>query len=143
MTDPVRYEKADVQEGAIVRAGIILAVVTLLSGVAVLVLFRAFLAREIGREPPPPPLAQAAGREAPEPRLQARPADDVIALRAEEREALTGYGWVDEQKGVVRIPVEEAMRILAERGLPLKAEPAVAASAPSPPPPAAHGEKKK
>ena len=138
--DAVRYEKADVREGAIVRAGIILAVVTLLSGVAVLVLFRAFLAREIGREPPPPPLAQAAGREPPEPRLQARPAADVTARRAEERETLASYGWVDERKGVVRIPIEEAMRILAERGLPVKAQPAPNGGAGSAPP--VQGEKK-
>jgi topoisomerase IA-like protein len=31
---------------------------------------------------------------------------------------LESYGWVDKDKGVVRIPIEEAMRLIAERGLP-------------------------
>jgi hypothetical protein len=47
---------------------------------------------------------------------------------------------VDEQKGVVRIPIEDAMRILSERGLPVKAQTAPVASGASAPP--AHGEKK-
>lgn len=137
--DPVRYEKADVQEGAIVKAGLILGVVTVMAVIVVLVLFRTFLAREIAREPPPPPLAQAPGRSAPEPRLQERPAVDVIALRKQEQDVLTSYGWIDERQGVVHIPIEEAMRMLSERGLPLKA------ASPTPAPPTAadaHGEKK-
>jgi hypothetical protein len=43
---------------------------------------------------------------------------DLAALRAEEDAALHSYGWVDKGRGVARIPVEEAMRLLAERGLP-------------------------
>ena len=43
---------------------------------------------------------------------------DLKAFRAEEDAALTTYGWVDKGRGVARIPVEEAMRLLAERGLP-------------------------
>jgi hypothetical protein len=30
---------------------------------------------------------------------------------------LSSYGWVDQGTGVVRIPIEDAMRILAERGV--------------------------
>lgn len=119
----VQYEKTDVKEGAIARAGIALVAVGLLSGVAVLWLFGALLSREVAREPPPPPLAQASGRQPPEPRLQERPASDVDALRAEEREVLSSYGWVNEEKGVVRIPIDEAMRILARRGLPVGTSP--------------------
>lgn len=121
--DGVQYEKTDVKEGAIVRAGIVLAAVGLLSGVGVLWLFGALLSREVAREPPPPPLAHASGRQPPEPRLQERPASDVDALRAEEREVLSSYGWVNEEKGVVRIPIDEAMRILARRGLPVGTSP--------------------
>ncbi len=38
-------------------------------------------------------------------------------LRATEDEWLSSYGWVDEQAGVVRIPVERAMDVALERGL--------------------------
>jgi hypothetical protein len=125
----IRYEKADVQEGAIARAGIILAVVALVSGLVVLGLFHFLLGRELRAEPPPPPLARAAGRQPPEPRLQERPTADVSALRAEEHEILTSHGWVDERRGVVRIPIEDAMRILAQRGLPLTAARSAASAA--------------
>jgi hypothetical protein len=54
----------------------------------------------------------------PGPLLQESPAPDHTAFRAEEDAALSTYGWVDKGRGVARIPVEEAMRLLAERGLP-------------------------
>lgn len=38
----------------------------------------------------------------------------LLELSAREKEELTTYGWVDREKGVVRIPVERAMTILAE-----------------------------
>jgi hypothetical protein len=33
---------------------------------------------------------------------------------------LQSYGWIDQQKGVVRIPIERAMELTAERGLPVR-----------------------
>ena len=41
--------------------------------------------------------------------------------RAIDHQALTTYGWIDQNAGVVRIPVENAMDIIAERGLPARA----------------------
>jgi hypothetical protein len=35
-------------------------------------------------------------------------------LRTEEALVLGSYGWVDESKGIVRIPVEQAMDLLLE-----------------------------
>ncbi|MEA1834355.1 hypothetical protein U8607_19860 [Methylobacterium durans] len=59
---------------------------------------------------------QQAPRDFPEPRLQASPARDLARMLAEERARLEGYGWVDRERGIARIPVTEAMRLLAERG---------------------------
>jgi hypothetical protein len=53
----------------------------------------------------------------PQPRLQVRPKSDLDVLHAMERERLTSFGWVDRDRKVVRIPVERAMGLLAERGL--------------------------
>jgi hypothetical protein len=39
-------------------------------------------------------------------------------MQAEENAALTTYGWVDRDAGIVRMPIERAMEILVERGLP-------------------------
>jgi hypothetical protein len=43
-----------------------------------------------------------------------------VDVRAEEQEKLSSYGWVEPNAGVVRIPVERAMELLAERGLPTR-----------------------
>ncbi|MHC4931794.1 MAG: hypothetical protein ACYTGV_06350 [Planctomycetota bacterium] len=46
---------------------------------------------------------------------EALPPEEILAgMRAEETEKLTTYGWVDREKGIVRIPIEEAMRKLIE-----------------------------
>jgi hypothetical protein len=54
----------------------------------------------------------------PSPRLQVHPKADLDALRAEERDRLTTYGWVDRGHQVTHVPIGRAMDLLAERGLP-------------------------
>ena len=51
----------------------------------------------------------------PAPRLQLSPAEDLQAMRARERQVLGSYGWVDRPHGVVRIPIERAMALIAQR----------------------------
>jgi len=53
----------------------------------------------------------------PGPRLQTNPETDLQRFQAEERKRLTGYHWVDKEKGVVRIPIEEEMKKLARTGI--------------------------
>ncbi|MBE7244798.1 MAG: hypothetical protein INR63_07605 [Actinomycetospora chiangmaiensis] len=55
-------------------------------------------------------------RDFPQPQLQRAPAADLDALLADQKARLTGYGWVDRDNGVARMPIEEAMRRLAARG---------------------------
>jgi hypothetical protein len=54
------------------------------------------------------------------PMLQVSSGQDLIALREKERAALTSYRWIDEKNGVVGIPVEQAIKLLAQRGLPAR-----------------------
>lgn len=54
----------------------------------------------------------------PEPRLQTDPHAELTAFRAREDSILDSYGWVDRDKKIVRIPIAEAMRKLAEKGIP-------------------------
>ena len=58
----------------------------------------------------------------PQPQLQKTPIPDLKAIRAEEDKLLKGYAWVDQPKGVVRIPVDRAIEVLAQRGLPSRTE---------------------
>jgi hypothetical protein len=48
---------------------------------------------------------------------------DVADLHAREDLLLSNYTWVDESKGTVRIPIDRAMELIAQRGLPV-AQPA-------------------
>jgi len=106
-----------------VTAGIIGLFVLL--GLAVLlmrVLFSYLAAREARLSPPPNPLAQSFGRQLPpEPRLQTDPRQDLLQMRGQEDAVLSSYGWIDRQAGIVRIPIERAMQLLAEHGLPARA----------------------
>jgi hypothetical protein len=52
--------------------------------------------------------------------LQEKPTLDITELRKSEKAMLGSYGWVDKEKGVVRIPIEEAISLVAARGLPVR-----------------------
>lgn len=52
------------------------------------------------------------------PTLQPSPLAQLHALRAHEAELLDSYGWVDKSAGVVRIPIERAIELVARNGLP-------------------------
>jgi hypothetical protein len=52
----------------------------------------------------------------PTPALQTDPQDDLKRFLTEQKEQLSGYQWIDRAQGLVRIPIEEAMRIIAARG---------------------------
>ena len=56
----------------------------------------------------------------PQPQLQTTPSMDLRTVRAAEEETLKSYGWVDKSNGVVRVPIERAMELLARRGLPAR-----------------------
>ena len=128
----VRYEQSDVRAGAIVRFAIGLVLVVGVSAVVLLGLFKLFARQQRRHDPPPPPLAQEAGRLPPGPRLQAAPLQDLEQLRAEEEKELTSYGWVDRTAGIAHIPIDEAIKIVAARGLPQAAASASPSAAPSP-----------
>jgi hypothetical protein len=79
-------------------------------------------------ETPMMPARAALGRDyrvmPPEPRLQGVPGHDADPqqdhrdkVRA-DNEANEKYGWVDQSTGIAQIPVSEAMKIIAQKGLP-------------------------
>jgi hypothetical protein len=65
---------------------------------------------------PQSPLAR--NQTTPSPVLQNDPAADLAVFRREEEERLSGYRWIDPRQGIVSVPIERAIEILAERGLP-------------------------
>lgn len=106
---------------AVLAFGVGLIVVAVAVHLLVWLLFRYFDNREAVRVTPEYPLAiGAADRKPPEPRLQERPREDLRELRQREDAVLNRYEWIDRGTGVVRIPVDEAIKITARRGLPAR-----------------------
>lgn len=68
------------------------------------------------------PLAPMQGeRLPPAPRLQQFPQNELYQFRLGEEAFLSRYGWMNKEAGIVHIPINEAMRLTVERGLPSRA----------------------
>ena len=73
---------------------------------------------------PPQGLANAPTPAPPAPPgLEQVPGETLGPLRSSEEKLLHSYGWVDQKAGIVHIPIERAMDILAQKGLPVRPPP--------------------
>lgn len=124
----VDFEPTDVQAGSIYRYLIALAIAVVLTyGIAIYVL-RQTVHVATQADTPPPPVRTEMGPNyqelPPEPRLQGvpgHPQDPQLDHRIKldtDRKALAKAGWIDQSAGIAQIPVEDAMKIIAEKGLP-------------------------
>lgn len=59
----------------------------------------------------------------PPPRLQTQPQQDLKKMREYEDQRLNSYGWIDKPAGIVRIPIDQAIDLVAKRGLPYRQTP--------------------
>ncbi len=122
----IRHETTDINVWAVGKFAIALVIVTVISLGLVFGLMMYFRSREesnMATTVQPTKLF-------PQPQLQQTPVLDLRAIRAEEDKVLDSYAWVDQPRGVVRIPIAQAMDILAKRGLPHTAAAAPAKEAP-------------
>jgi hypothetical protein len=67
----------------------------------------------------------------PGPRLQVNAHEDLNDYIQEQQHTLDSYGWIDQSAGVVRIPIDRAMDLLLQKGLPARAPGATAEGAKS------------
>lgn len=113
------HEDGDVSVAGILRA---VALLVLMVVVAMVVAFQLDSASSVSRGGQPPETAtvrsHGPAEETAALALSGRPQDDLAAIRRAETERLQSHGWVDRRAGVVRIPIGDAMDILARRGLP-------------------------
>jgi hypothetical protein len=113
---PHAHEEDRIVLRPVVIAGLALLVVLIVTALGMFGLYHALARQEARMSPPANPLAAAEGpRVPPAPRLQAHPLNDLAELRNVETERLTTYGWVDKSAGTVRIPIDRAIDILAQR----------------------------
>ena len=117
----VRRETSDVSIGGIGVFVVVFVVSVVVIQGAVWALYRYFERTASVPATVEFPLAETSMRRLPpEPRLQTDPRDDLAHLRRAEDDVLQSYAWIDRNGGVVRIPIERAMELTAERGLPTR-----------------------
>ena len=128
----VAHEASDVNIRAILGFGGIVAVVAIGCAVIVFVFFRVLASQAAARDPRLSPLAIPATQmprstagspffsSTQQPQLVTNEPAVLQILRQNEDKALHEYGWVDAKSGVARIPIDQAKKLLAERGLPAK-----------------------
>ena len=114
---PAGFEETDVNVMAVGKFGVALVIMTVLAMLLLVGVFKYFQSQEGGQARSVDP-----AKVFPQPQLQTKPILDLNAIRAAEEQTLASYGWVDAQKGVVRIPIARAMDMVVQRGLPVRAE---------------------
>ncbi|MBX7185449.1 MAG: hypothetical protein K1Y01_09920 [Vicinamibacteria bacterium] len=114
----IRYEKTDAHVRPLYQFLFWISVITLLTaGIAMAILKGLESWRD--KASTRPAMAEAPeAMQPPAPRLQIQEPKDLAVFRKEEKEILSTYGIVDRDKGIYRIPIEEAMKLTLERGLP-------------------------
>jgi len=130
----VSFEERDIQVGVIYKYLFALGMAVLASLLVCVFILRYTTAFTASIDAPPPPSRETHQRELPpEPRLQgfgfpgqkADPQADLRKKIQDDTEANEKLEWIDRSSGIVQIPVKDAMKIIAEKGLPAGPAPAM------------------
>jgi hypothetical protein len=116
------YEHTDASVPVIVRFLVWLAISAVVIHVGLGLLYALLIQRaeEVGEARYP--LAATQGELLPPtPRLQQFPGKEFYQFRVGEEAFLEGYGWMNKEAGIAHIPIEDAMLLIVERGLPSRA----------------------
>lgn len=124
----VAFEKRDITVNTIYRYLFFLGVATVAALVISIFVLGYTTRLAASRDVPPPPSREALGANfqtlPPEPRLQGVPGhgtdpqQDLRDKLKADSEANEMLRWIDEKSGIAQIPVKDAMKIVAEKGLP-------------------------
>lgn len=113
----VGHEESTVELKPIILFTVVLVVISALSFAGVWIMLDFFRLNQKTYDTPLSTLADPQ-QLPPAPRLQVSPGQDLQQMRQTESAILNTYRWVDKNAGIVGMPVEQAIKILAERGLP-------------------------
>ncbi len=127
----VAFETRDVKARTIYGYLLVLAAAVIFSYVVCVFILHVTTSVAVQSDTPPPPVRAEMGKDyrtmPPEPRLQGVPGhgtDPQFDLRhkmEEDAEANEKAGWLDQNAGIAQIPVVDAMKIIAAKGLPAAA----------------------
>jgi hypothetical protein len=121
------YEHRDTDVRTLAKFGLWLAVILVVIFLGMMGMF-SYYAKSQQLGPPASPFDVENARVLPpSPRLQVAPRAELLTYRDDQKQELETYGWVDQANGVVRLPIDRAMDLLLQKGLPVRAEAADAA----------------
>lgn len=63
-----------------------------------------------------PPRDAIVPKQFPSPQLMQDETDELHRVETEQQARLQGYRWIDRDKGLIAIPIDEAMRMIAAKG---------------------------
>ena len=113
-----RHEESDAKAKPLFLAFAGLFVLIVLVFVAMWALFVFLDKRAAESEEQRSPVGARPDFRPPGPLLQIRAAADLNEMLEREKKQLESYGWVNKASGIVRMPVEHAMDLVVEHGLP-------------------------
>ena len=96
--------------GVDTRAALVAAGASVALVIAAIVGLAAVYRAYVPNPTPPPPQAF------PQPRVQPDESAELRRLLSEQRAQLAGYAWANDDKTLVRIPIEHAMQLLVQKG---------------------------
>ena len=130
--EEAEFEREDLPAKSVLLFLVGLAVVCVLVVLALKVMYGYLDGYERRHEPVQNPLVQTTAdtrsvspgdvTKFPQPRLETNEPREINDFRVQEERTLHSYGWLDQQAGVVRIPIARAMELVAQRGLPIRAQ---------------------
>ncbi len=132
------FERRDIGASGIIYFFVGLAVATLIIHFLLAGLYDFLDKREKTQQPPVNPLITNVPADTrqipfnypekafPTPRLEQDERTQLNDIRMAEEQKLASYDWVDQKAGTLRIPIDRAMDLVAQRGLPVRTQEATA-----------------
>lgn len=119
-TTPQRgHETSDANVRIVAWAALGLVIAAAVIHLAIAGLYKIYEAQHPSPDPPSR-IAFDTQMIAPAPRLQNNPQEDLAQFEKQANDRLHTYGWVDRDAGVIHIPIERAIELVAQRGLPTR-----------------------
>jgi hypothetical protein len=125
----IEFEREDLSAGGILAFLVGLGITGLVIHVVLAGMYRYLDVYEKTHQAAPSPMARPASADMrqptpqdankfPLPRLEVNERAEIYGTRFKEEELLNTYGWVDQKAGVAHIPIDRAMDLIAQQGLP-------------------------
>lgn len=114
----INFEHSDVNYKLMIGSVILLIIVTVCSMLLSIWIYGSMETSQVEARPTPLPLYQLRPTP-PQPRLQPNSIDrstaeqDLAGMHLRENAILDTYGWVNKEEGIVRIPIDRAIDLLA------------------------------